>query len=331
MVKPLGGNYMKKLLISAAVVACVTTSAMAASLSDQFGSIAIFGDSLSDNGNLFALTGNPPAPYSNGRFSNGPVWNEGIVAEIGGSLGGVGVLGVPSSNFAFGGARADLDLNAEGPIPSLLEQVGAFALGGNSFAPDTLASVWAGANDIFQDIEVGNGTAVGENTAVDVATGIGGLISFGARNILVFNLPDIGATPAYDMNPLQSDATDATIAFNTDLGAAVDAFQLLDPTLNIIEVDVFTIFNDIIGNPAAFGVGNAEDACIFTISCILGDTATQNAFLFWDGVHPTTTGHQLIEAAARAALAPSAVPLPAAAPLYLLAFAGFGLIARRRS
>lgn len=46
-----------------------------------FGNIVAFGDSLTHNGNLYAATeatgGIPPAPsYSNGRFSNGPVWVE---------------------------------------------------------------------------------------------------------------------------------------------------------------------------------------------------------------------------------------------------------------
>ena len=39
----------------------------------------VFGDSLSDNGNLFDMTGGlapPSPPYFDGRFPNGPVWVE---------------------------------------------------------------------------------------------------------------------------------------------------------------------------------------------------------------------------------------------------------------
>ena len=72
--------------------------------------IVVFGDSLSDAGNVYAATGNkfPPAPYSAGRFSNGPVW----VQQLGSKLG----VPVPTpsmsggSDYAFGGA-------ATGPTP----------------------------------------------------------------------------------------------------------------------------------------------------------------------------------------------------------------------
>jgi phospholipase/lecithinase/hemolysin len=43
-----------------------------------FEELYIFGDSLSDPGNLFDFSGGifPPPPYFEGRFSNGPVWSE---------------------------------------------------------------------------------------------------------------------------------------------------------------------------------------------------------------------------------------------------------------
>ena len=38
--------------------------------------LVVFGDSLSDNGNLFDLTGFPQPPAWEGRSSNGPVYAE---------------------------------------------------------------------------------------------------------------------------------------------------------------------------------------------------------------------------------------------------------------
>ena len=39
----------------------------------QFSDVVAFGDSLSDNGNLYKATGFPPPPYWEGRYTNGRV------------------------------------------------------------------------------------------------------------------------------------------------------------------------------------------------------------------------------------------------------------------
>ncbi|WP_201209125.1 hypothetical protein [Rhodocyclus purpureus] len=49
-----------------------------------YSSLTVYGDSLSDNGNLFAATGLPVDPYYAGRRSNGPVAVEYLAASQGG-------------------------------------------------------------------------------------------------------------------------------------------------------------------------------------------------------------------------------------------------------
>jgi phospholipase/lecithinase/hemolysin len=49
-----------------------------------FSQLYVFGDSLSDPGNVFNLSGStqPPAPYFNGRLSNGLVWSEYLAQSL---------------------------------------------------------------------------------------------------------------------------------------------------------------------------------------------------------------------------------------------------------
>ncbi len=327
-------KQMKLLVATSALLITNAVTVLASPLTDAFSSFWVLGDSLSDNGNLFASTGNPPPPYFDGRFSNGPVWNESIIEEFATENGQTPIvtpLGINNGNLAFGGARADNEPNANGPIPSLFQQVGAFLTSTTpaDLGSNPLVSVWAGANDIFQELpnavlpeEI---RAVGRNAADAVLASVGALVGASINNIMVFNLPDIGLTPSFNTDPVQSFAgTEATIAFNMQLAAGLAA----NPLPNIIEVDAFSIFNTIVDNPGDFGLANVEEECLATVSCILGDQAAQDTFLFWDGVHPTARGHELIEAAARQALAP--VPLPATLPMLVSVLVGFGWIARRR-
>ena len=67
----------------------------------KYNKLVVFGDSLSDNGNLALFHAAPPPPYSDGRFSNGDVWTQ----QLGfGELNGFGNVN-GSTDFAFGGAE----------------------------------------------------------------------------------------------------------------------------------------------------------------------------------------------------------------------------------
>src|SRR5437588_8056906 len=96
-----------------AILLAIAFSASPAANADKYRRLVVFGDSLSDNGNLFALTGFPPAPYYMGRFSNGPVWVEDLAQY----------LDVPLDDYAFGGANTDAT-NINGPFPGILAQIG---------------------------------------------------------------------------------------------------------------------------------------------------------------------------------------------------------------
>ena len=85
-------------------IGAMTTHAAGAASAQSYNRLVVFGDSLSDNGNLLAATQGmaPPLPpsaspnrtYDTGRFSNGPVAVEHLAAQ----------LGVPLLDLAWGGA-----------------------------------------------------------------------------------------------------------------------------------------------------------------------------------------------------------------------------------
>ena len=66
--------------------------------SEPFSHLVLFGDSLTDTGNYYRLSGgSPAAPYAGGRFCNGPLWAEYLATSLGMDY-------QPADNFAVAGA-----------------------------------------------------------------------------------------------------------------------------------------------------------------------------------------------------------------------------------
>ena len=205
----------KKRVIPALVASALILGAPSAQ-AIQFSGVYIFGDSLSDAGfyrpGLVALLGSTAAAGV-GRFTSnpGPVWSELIAQYYGGNAapsnagggiyaqGGMQVTGnAPASRVGPGGTQR-----------SMATQVSEYlASSGGSANPNALYGVWLGANDIFTLLE---GLQTGAVTAAQLPTilpaiaaaevgQIARLQAAGARYILVFNIPAIGATPAFAGN-----------------------------------------------------------------------------------------------------------------------------------
>ena len=147
--------------------------------------LVVFGDSLSDTGNLFTATGIPPAPYDQGRFSNGPVWVEYLAADLGVPKPTPSLLG--GSDYAWGGAQSGYGTTASG-IPNTGLQVSTY-LASNSPTASQLFTFWAGANDFF------NGQTNPMVPVSNIASEISSLAAAGARMFLVPNLPQLGNVP----------------------------------------------------------------------------------------------------------------------------------------
>jgi len=122
----------------------------------------------------------------------------------------------------------------------------------------------------------------------------------GARTFLIPDVPNPANTPAVRaLGPVaQFAATQLMDAHNGALHLALNALQAALPGIHLIRLDVNALFGDL---PSEL---NTEDSCL-TFGVIGGAIcARPKGYVFWDGVHPTTTGHAIIAEAALEVLAP---------------------------
>jgi thermolabile hemolysin len=235
----------------------------------------VFGDSLSDTGNVFESTqgAQPPnPPYYQGRYSNGPVWVEYLAADL-------ALQQQQITNTAYGGATTGSDRN--NGVPSVLTQVQQVSK--TQLNPQDLYILWAGANDYLTGTT--NPTIPVENLSKAITT----LVNTGARKILVANLPDLGNLPATRNEPYAKALSSITSAHNQALAKVLQ--QLEQQTqAKILTLDTHKLYEEAIKNPAKFGFTNVTSACVN------GSAICQNPdqFLFWDGIHPTAATHRIL-------------------------------------
>jgi phospholipase/lecithinase/hemolysin len=246
-----------------------------------YGSIVVFGDSLSDNGNVFELTGGTlpdPIHYYQGRFSNGPVWVEYLAQQLN--------LTAQLVDEACGGATT----GGEVP-PGLRRQVTTY-VATSSVSQDALFVIWAGANDYLS----GGADYIG--AVANVFTALQTLTAAGARHILVLNLPNLGATPSRNGSAASyDDALSYSTNFNMALLRTLESYPAT-AGVELRLLDVFSLFEAFGANPSRYGFTNVRDSSPqFGVSF-----NNQEGYLFWDDLHPTTEAHALLGAAAAAML-----------------------------
>ncbi|WP_332639118.1 autotransporter domain-containing protein [Brevundimonas sp.] len=290
---------MSRFLRSAALAALTVAAAgaMASAASAQtYSRLVVFGDSLSDNGNLYAISGQPTSPpYFQGRFSNGPVFTELLGFSAGRFTAGAPVTG--SVNYAFGGARTDSSASPPGMRNQLLAYTGA----GGTFGANDLVSILGGANNIFQAVPAAAGSPnpagaiqpVALAAAADINFIVNSVATAGAGTILITNLPNLALTPQFNQGPFAAAAPLADYAGTQFNGALLNSLMTTAaarPGTNIILMDIYKIGATLAGNPGLFGLTNAHDACFNGVTVC----ATPGSYLYWDSVHPTAAGHQLL-------------------------------------
>lgn len=290
-------RFLRNAALAALTVAAAGAMASAAS-AQTYNRLVVFGDSLSDNGNLYAATGNTQPtspPYFQGRFSNGPVFTELLGFNAGRSAAGAPRTG--SINYAYGGARTDSSAFPPGMRNQLLQ----YTSGGGTFGATDLVSILGGANNIFQAVPAAsvspNPTGAIQPVALAAAADINFIVNSvataGAGTILVSNLPNLALTPQFNQGagaPAAPLADYAGTQFNGALLSGLMTTAAARPGTNIILMDLYKIGTTLANNPGAFGLTNVKDACFNGVTVC----ATPGTYLYWDSVHPTAAGHQLL-------------------------------------
>jgi len=301
-----------------------------ASLAAQAGysNLYIFGDSLSDTGNVFlASGGTEPSdpPYYQGRLSNGPTWVETVAAGLG-FPGASTALLAGGNNYSWAGAFSSTN-GLAAPNTGLQAQV--FGQWSGLADPGALYMLGIGGNDLrYID---GNhqpaATPYSDPATVlnNLLASLSYMIDAGANNFLVANVPDMGLVPESAGHRAESTALAA--AYNSALSTALTALAAARQ-VTIMEFDLFSLLNDVISDTAN---GGAQYGFLdATTPCFAPGAISCDQSVFSDYLHPTARVHELAGNAALALIAANQVPEPATLALViggLLAFAA----SRRRA
>ena len=308
----------------------VTLSSVAASAqpgppTPEFTKIIVFGDSLSDTGNVAHLTyekygfrvPGPVADYTDGSFTDGfdtapaaqlysGVWVKQLAdsfpskPEVNNSLDGgtnyafgYATTGTGSGTFTFGtGDVFSVD------VENIGQQITDYLATKPKITSKTLFVVWGGANDfIHGGVSVQTAYTVAANQYINIQR----LIHAGATQFIVPNLPPLGLIPRINGDPSTAALVNLVVAYYNGL-LNLDIQLLLRTNhqkhLQIAQLDVFGLFKRIVAAPSRYSLSNVTGSS-------QGAAVNPDTYLFWDDLHPTTRGHNILAINAAAILARS--------------------------
>ncbi len=289
------------LRLTSTFIILLLLSAASKAQTSTFSKLVVFGDSISDTGNL-ALFDLPP-PFFENRISNGLVSVDLIAQSIGSNADRSGhLLGQQDGGFNYAVSGG----NVVGSDPEdLTSQVSAFLNRVNQQADrNALYVVIIGGNDL-RDIRSIIDPVTANSAIITVITQLDSqlrrLSNAGARAFVIANVANIGRIP----ETLNLSAQDPSIAiraeqyvrqYNTALSPLLDEFAQT-PELAVVEFDLFQALEDVLNNADSLGFSNSQEGCFnasdfsVELECLLLGFDSR---VFFDNIHPSALTHRLI-------------------------------------
>ena len=294
-------NYALSKLILIPLLFCTSFLVHA---ENTYSKVFIFGDSLSDTGNLASVIGPFPAPYYQNRITNGPVAVDTLTNKLGDSAeASLHLIGLNAGhNYAVAGAKASgneaIDLDT---------QILSFQANHGYVAPnDALYVFLIGANDVraaLYEPDIIIADSIIKTAKNKIRDAIKNLHQSGARSFLIINSPNMAQIPetrlmaaATNDSELLSRANELSTRFNKKLHRVVERLED-NKGIHITEFNLSKTFSKVIETASEYGFTNNADACFSSISytfhpdCNYGLNADQ--FIFFDEIHPTARVHAM--------------------------------------
>lgn len=224
---------------------------------NRFDTMVIFGDSMSDNGNLYRYTlhllPNSP-PYYRGHFSNGQLWVEYLYDSYFPSTYKKGF-----QDYAVGGAGAVLSRKGILPVTLAMEVNDYLYWHTYGHIESSLFTIWVGANNYLKAPD--NVEELTSEVVKAISMAIERLIAKGGNKFLLANLPDLTRMPIAKNNSNAMLLNYLTLAHNRKLAVLIDKLRAKYPNCVFIYFDTYAFVNQSIDKAADYGFDNISDPC----------------------------------------------------------------------
>ena len=288
-------------------------------------SLVFFGDSLTDNGNLFALAGIPQPPYVNGVFSNGPTYAAPSNLPA--------LLHQTSANFAYGGARAHgtqmvnhTDINFGGQVAHYLAA---------PHGAHEIVFVNLGSNDYlnYNPATDGDAAAFVKGVVQSIGSGVSAIAGAGGVDeVVLYTIPNVALAPAKAaLTPVQLAGATAIVAGHN---GGIQTLAAVQEALGIhtVVVDIARLQVEFTKDAGTFGLKTTDipfvspDAQGVEHSTGVLNFLRPDQVAYFDEIHPSAAVHGIAAVFSAATLKADQVFLFDSGPQSVAGTAGADLV-----